>query len=101
MSFTKNLPDLSEELIDAKTSICKDLLKLLQVLKTGQCKMRGLLLYELYCCLRAKYKLLNTEKILEINNNTEYFNTVGSDEICQQLCACASYQCLSIYINKI
>ncbi|XP_064213006.1 SET domain-containing protein SmydA-8 [Tribolium castaneum] len=42
--------DLSDEYLSLKVNFCRDLLALLELLRLGQCKMRGLLLYELYSC---------------------------------------------------
>ncbi|XP_022914400.2 SET domain-containing protein SmydA-8-like [Onthophagus taurus] len=59
--------DLAENLLCYKEEICKDLLELLKLLKTGMCKMRGLLLYELYQCGKEKIKRKHTENQEEIN----------------------------------
>ncbi|KAK5646515.1 hypothetical protein RI129_004979 [Pyrocoelia pectoralis] len=44
--------DLTDELLREKEDMCRELLKLLEMLRAGQNKMRGLILYELYCCLQ-------------------------------------------------
>lgn len=48
--------DLSNELIDMKEQICREILQLLKKLGAGECKMKGLLLYELMCCHREKLR---------------------------------------------
>ncbi|CAG9814555.1 unnamed protein product [Phaedon cochleariae] len=54
--------DMSTELLELKREYCEDLLKLLKKLNMGQCKMRGLLLYEVFQCL---------EEILQRKNNND------------------------------
>ncbi|GJQ67258.1 hypothetical protein Trydic_g8163 [Trypoxylus dichotomus] len=68
---------LSLEYLERKEAICRELLDLIWRVKTGQCKMRGLLLYELYLCLQEKRRrgLLTA---LEINNNVDA-NIINSD----------------------
>ncbi|KAL1494288.1 hypothetical protein ABEB36_009911 [Hypothenemus hampei] len=44
--------ELSLEQLRIKEDICQELLLLLEKLRCGQSKMRGLLLYELFCCKR-------------------------------------------------
>ncbi|KAK9709468.1 SET domain [Popillia japonica] len=68
--------ELSLEYLERKEAICRELLELLSRLKVGQCKMRGLLLYELYLCLQEKQRRGLNESI-EINNNNE-----DESEIC-------------------
>ncbi|KAF5279280.1 hypothetical protein FQR65_LT15439 [Abscondita terminalis] len=64
---------LSAELVNEKEKICRELLNLLETLRAGSNKMRGLLLYELYCCLREKQKREqdehNSSKIYESEMN--------------------------------
>ncbi|KAK4880094.1 hypothetical protein RN001_008240 [Aquatica leii] len=48
--------DLSTDLLNEKEKICRELLNLLETLRAGRSKMRGLLLYELQCCLREKQR---------------------------------------------
>ncbi|XP_069688370.1 SET domain-containing protein SmydA-8 [Periplaneta americana] len=43
--------DLTEEQLQRKESLCRELLQLLVFLGAGQCRMKGLLLYELHCTL--------------------------------------------------
>ncbi|CAG9772024.1 unnamed protein product [Ceutorhynchus assimilis] len=57
--------DLPTELLQIKKTICEDLLQLLEKLRCGQSKMRGLLLYELFCCKREFYNRDN-KQITEI-----------------------------------
>lgn len=51
-----------------KIKICEDILILLNKLDTGQCKMRGLLLFEKYQCL---------EEMQRRENNNVSFETEG------------------------
>ncbi|XP_050307381.1 SET domain-containing protein SmydA-8-like [Anthonomus grandis grandis] len=44
--------ELTEEMLKIKETLCLDLLGLLEQLRCGKSKMRGLLLYELFCCKR-------------------------------------------------
>ncbi|RZC35988.1 SET domain containing protein [Asbolus verrucosus] len=44
--------ELSDSLLYTKEKFCRDLLSLLETLKLGQCKMRGLLLHELCSCYK-------------------------------------------------
>ncbi|KAI4466212.1 set and mynd domain containing arthropod-specific member 4 isoform a [Holotrichia oblita] len=62
--------ELSLEYLERKEAICRELLELLSRIKVGQCKMRGLLLYELYLCQQEKERRGLTEPI-EINNNED------------------------------
>ncbi|XP_044266901.1 SET domain-containing protein SmydA-8-like [Tribolium madens] len=48
--------ELSDEYLTIKDNFCQDLLTLLEALHLGQCKMRGLLLYELYSCYKEHKK---------------------------------------------
>lgn len=45
---------LSDHHLDIKEKFCKDMLDLIEKLGVGQCKMKGLLMYELYCCKRER-----------------------------------------------
>lgn len=44
------ISELGDDLINIKIKYSNDILTILQKLDTGQCKMRGLLLYELFQC---------------------------------------------------
>ncbi|KAL3280630.1 hypothetical protein HHI36_003867 [Cryptolaemus montrouzieri] len=44
--------DIDDNLLNLKKSICEELLDLLRILRLGECKLKGLLLYELYLCLK-------------------------------------------------
>ncbi|XP_076754703.1 SET domain-containing protein SmydA-8 [Xylocopa sonorina] len=61
--------DLTDAELDVKVSYCNDLLSILDSLNCGDCKKRGLILYELYCTNLEKMKRSNqppnTEKINE------------------------------------
>ncbi|XP_076269704.1 SET domain-containing protein SmydA-8-like isoform X1 [Rhynchophorus ferrugineus] len=46
--------ELTLDLLEFKESLCKDILLLLKKLRCGQNKIRALLLYELFCCIREK-----------------------------------------------
>ncbi|XP_066256771.1 SET domain-containing protein SmydA-8-like isoform X2 [Euwallacea similis] len=54
--------ELTLDQLKIKEDICIDLLNLLEKLQCGQCKMRGLLLYELFCCKREGINRLNGTK---------------------------------------
>ncbi|ERL91523.1 hypothetical protein D910_08853 [Dendroctonus ponderosae] len=51
--------ELTLEQLKIKEQICKDILELLEKLRCGQSKMRGLLLYELCCCKRETINRTN------------------------------------------
>lgn len=57
------------EHLERKEAICRELLDLLWLLRTGKSKMRGLLLYELYLCVREKQRRGLQTYEAEINNN--------------------------------
>ncbi|XP_030755203.1 SET domain-containing protein SmydA-8 [Sitophilus oryzae] len=61
--------DLTLELLDIKEELCKDILFVLNKLQCGQCKLRGLLLYELYCCQREKIQRLKSNKQIDLYTN--------------------------------
>ncbi|XP_066138840.1 SET domain-containing protein SmydA-8-like [Euwallacea fornicatus] len=54
--------ELTLDQLKIKEDICIDLLNLLEKLQCGQCKMRGLLLYEMFCCKREGINRLNGTK---------------------------------------
>ncbi|XP_031343387.1 SET domain-containing protein SmydA-8-like isoform X3 [Photinus pyralis] len=59
--------DLSDDLLKEKEEICRELLKLLEMLRAGQSKMRGLILYELYRCMqewKRRYRLADDHRAL-------------------------------------
>ncbi|XP_060518859.1 SET domain-containing protein SmydA-8-like [Cylas formicarius] len=64
------LQELTVELLNFKVRLCDDLLLLLARLRLGRVKMRGLLLYELFCCLRELDK--RDEKIDRDANISTY-----------------------------
>lgn len=55
----KFILDLTEQHLILKEEMCKDILQLLSRLKAGYCKMRGILLYELVCCLQERRRRVN------------------------------------------
>ncbi|KAF2898612.1 hypothetical protein ILUMI_07558 [Ignelater luminosus] len=61
--------DLSEELLNEKETICRELLELLEKLEAGKNKMRGLISYELYCCLRERQRRLKLQEVDTVNEN--------------------------------
>jgi hypothetical protein len=62
--------ELSDNLLFVKEKFCKDLLALLETLRLGQCKMRGLLLYEFYrCCNEAKRRQVKSGNVSKICEN--------------------------------
>lgn len=60
--------ELSQRLLNIKKKICEDLLEYLHCLESGKSKMRALLLYELYCCIREQYKRNHNEVIINFQN---------------------------------
>ncbi|XP_076687104.1 SET domain-containing protein SmydA-8 isoform X2 [Andrena cerasifolii] len=50
--------DLTDAELDTKWKFCNDLLSVLNILNCGDCKKRGLILYELYCTNVEKMKRL-------------------------------------------
>lgn len=64
------------DLLDLKLKLCDNILTLLQKLDTGQCKMRGLLLFEKYQCL---------EEIKRKENNNVSIVSGGSITISNKL----------------
>ncbi|KAK2581203.1 hypothetical protein KPH14_008002 [Odynerus spinipes] len=50
--------DLSDDELAIKSSFCTDLLSILSSLGCGQCRKRGLLLYELYCTTKEQLRRL-------------------------------------------
>lgn len=52
--------------MDTKASYCNDLLSILDVLNCGDCKKKGLILYELYCTNLEKFKRLRQEDAAKI-----------------------------------
>ncbi|KAI4502960.1 hypothetical protein M0802_002004 [Mischocyttarus mexicanus] len=48
--------DLSDAELAIKSSFCVDLLSILNTLGSGQCRKRGLLLYELYCTIKEQLR---------------------------------------------
>ncbi|XP_014600926.1 PREDICTED: protein msta, isoform B-like [Polistes canadensis] len=50
--------DLSDDELAIKASFCTDLLSILNILGSGQCRRRGLLLYELYCTIKEQLRRL-------------------------------------------
>ncbi|XP_045470200.1 SET domain-containing protein SmydA-8-like [Harmonia axyridis] len=57
------LKDIDDNLLDFKTNICKDLLKLLESLKLGDNKMKGLLSIEMLSCLKEKHRRKTSSKM--------------------------------------
>ncbi|OAD59833.1 Protein msta, isoform A [Eufriesea mexicana] len=58
--------DLSDNELDMKANYCNDLLSMLDVLNCGDCKKRGLILYELYCTNLEKMKRLKQQVNIEM-----------------------------------
>lgn len=56
--------DLSQRLLNIKKKLCEDLLEYLHCLGAGKSKMRAMLLYELYCCIREQYMRNHNEVII-------------------------------------
>lgn len=48
------LADLTKNQLSLKESLCEELLNIFEKLGAGKCKLRGLLLYELFCCKREQ-----------------------------------------------
>lgn len=48
--------ELPENYLQFKEEVCLEILKVLEMLDAGQCKMRGLILYELLLCKREKIR---------------------------------------------
>lgn len=65
-----SLPDLADDHLRFKEETCLEILKLLEMLDAGQCKMRGLVLFELFCCRREKNrrKARDDEKASDAEN---------------------------------
>lgn len=52
------LPELHDETLERKRSLCAELLKVLRKIRTGACRCRGLLLYELHVTLMEMHRRL-------------------------------------------
>ncbi|XP_049962973.1 SET domain-containing protein SmydA-8-like [Schistocerca serialis cubense] len=48
--------ELSDEDLELKESLCRELLQLLALTRVGRCRLRGLFLYELHCTLSEKMR---------------------------------------------
>ncbi|KZC05302.1 PREDICTED: protein msta, isoform B-like [Dufourea novaeangliae] len=69
-------PDLTIAELDTKVKYCNDLLSILNTLNCGDCKKKGLILYELYCTnmekmrrLRQQQNIRNEDAHLPVQNN--------------------------------
>ncbi|CAK9798330.1 SET domain-containing protein SmydA-8, isoform B [Anthophora plagiata] len=61
---------LTDAELDIKAKYCNDLLSVLDTLNCGDCKKRGLILYELYCTNLEKIKRLQQQQNMEkVNEN--------------------------------
>ncbi|XP_067004060.1 SET domain-containing protein SmydA-8 [Anabrus simplex] len=47
-------PELSDTILAYKEALCREMLQLVETLRAGQCRLRGLYLYELHCTLAEK-----------------------------------------------
>lgn len=56
LQFKFMFTDVSHENLCFKEKICTDLLEVVEKLGAGQCKLKGLLLCELYCTLTEVHK---------------------------------------------
>lgn len=65
--------ELPLELLMVKKDFCKDILLLLEKIRVGQCKIRGLLMFELYLCIE---EIKRRE-----NNNVSIANSLHTDII--------------------
>ncbi|CAK9831478.1 SET domain-containing protein SmydA-8, isoform B [Anthophora retusa] len=62
--------DLTDAELNTKAKYCNDLLSVLDTLNCGDCKKRGLILYELYCTNLEKIKRLQQQQNMEkVNEN--------------------------------
>ncbi|XP_076223669.1 SET domain-containing protein SmydA-8 isoform X2 [Nomia melanderi] len=69
--------DLSVAELDTKAKYCKDLLSVLKTLNCGDCKKKGLILYELYCTNMEKMKRIQQQR--NIANDHAHFS-IQNDE---------------------
>ncbi|XP_076642328.1 SET domain-containing protein SmydA-8 [Halictus rubicundus] len=64
--------DLTDAELDVKAKCCKDLLSILNTMNCGDCKKKGLILYELYCTNMEKMKRLRQQQ--NIKNEQAQFS---------------------------
>ncbi|XP_029056159.2 SET domain-containing protein SmydA-8-like isoform X1 [Osmia bicornis bicornis] len=61
--------DLTDIELDTKSKYCHDLLCILDVLNCGDCKKKGLILYELYCSNLEKLKRFRQQNAEKVQSN--------------------------------
>ncbi|XP_066992013.2 SET domain-containing protein SmydA-8 [Anabrus simplex] len=54
-----NWAELTDCMLTHKESLCRELLELVRLLGAGQCKLRGIFLYELHCTLMEKLRRMS------------------------------------------
>ncbi|CAG2057364.1 unnamed protein product [Timema podura] len=69
--------ELSEESLKQKEDLCHELLELLDKLQAGDCRLKGLLLYELSCTLIEKRR-----RNLELQSDEENNNCFVDNVVC-------------------
>lgn len=67
--------DLPESYLRFKEDVCLEILKLMEMLDVGQCKIRGLLLYELLLCKREKCRRGLEEQNNKVGSYKKYGDT--------------------------
>ncbi|XP_043249535.1 SET domain-containing protein SmydA-8-like [Colletes gigas] len=86
---TENLEwaDLTDDELDIKWKYCNDLLSVLDHLNCGNCKKRGLILYELYCTNVEKMKRLRQKQNIKNEDGRFSIQNDGNEHLLEKAMA--------------
>ncbi|XP_017787534.1 PREDICTED: protein msta-like, partial [Habropoda laboriosa] len=93
--------DLTDTELDIKAKYCNDLLSVIDALNCGDCKKRGLLLYELYCTNLEKIKRLQQQQNMEKVNENQHLLEKAVTILQNDILSTANFQYDQKYFKQL